>query len=104
LYTGAFAFIYPSKYEGFGLPVLEAMSCGVPVIASRESSIPEVCGEAGILVDPDHPDEITDAINTLLKDPQLHGQMRIKSLNRSKEFGWEATVGLISEKIVDFAG
>jgi len=68
LYEEADVFVYPSLYEGFGLPVLEAMACGCPVIASNVSSLPEVVGEAGMLVDPYDVDALAQAISTVLQD------------------------------------
>src|SRR5581483_11443393 len=68
LYTGARVFVMPSFEEGFGIPVLEAMTAGVPVVAARRGSLPEVLGDAGLLVDPDRPADIADAIARLLTD------------------------------------
>ena len=89
LMCGAVAFVYPSLYEGFGLPPLEAMSCGTPVIASNAASIPEVVGDAGILVDPKNEEEIADALGRICTDSQLGKQLRNAGLQRAKEFSWE---------------
>jgi glycosyltransferase involved in cell wall biosynthesis len=91
LYRGASALVYPSLYEGFGLPVLEAMACGTPVIASRAASIPEVLGDAGILLAPDQPDAWTAAIIRVLNDEALRASMRARGLERAATFSWERT-------------
>jgi glycosyltransferase involved in cell wall biosynthesis len=91
LYNGATAFIYPSLYEGFGLPVLEAMSCGTPVITSNTTSLPEVAGDAGILVNPHNIEEIALAIKEILSDEQLRDNLRMKGLQRAQNFTWEKT-------------
>jgi len=88
LYSGAEAFLYPSLYEGFGLPPLEAMQCGLPVVAAKTSSLPEVVGDAGILVDPLDTDDISQAMLTLLGDQQLHGELVKKGLARAGGFSW----------------
>ena len=91
LYNGAEFFIYPSLYEGFGLPVLEAMSCGCPVITSNTSSLPEVAGDAGILIDPYNLDEMTGAMERLLSDEKLREELKVKGLKRAELFTWEET-------------
>ena len=89
LYSGAEIFLYPSLYEGFGLPVLEAMSCGSPVITSNLSSLPEVAGDAAILVDPMNVEEIVQAMEKLLRDRELRKELKRKSLERAKFFSWD---------------
>jgi len=84
-------FIYPSFYEGFGLPPLEAMNCGTPVIASNLTSIPEVVGDGGILINPYDIDEISLAIGNLLSNEKLKTELSSKALLRAKEFSWETT-------------
>jgi glycosyltransferase involved in cell wall biosynthesis len=97
LYGGAAMFVYPSLYEGFGLPALEAMQCGVPVIASNTSSLPEVVGAAGILVAPRDGAALQEAMRALLASPQRQEELRAKGLARAREFSWakmmEQTVG-----------
>lgn len=90
-YSGADLFIFISLYEGFGLPVLEAMACGVPVITSNISSLPEISGNAAILVDPNRKEEILYTIRNVLEDETLKNDMRQKGLERAKEFSWEKT-------------
>lgn len=86
LYRGAKAFLFPSLYEGFGIPVLEAMQCGTPVIASNRSSIPEVAGNAAILVDPDSIDAMADALRRLLGDPGMQREMSRSGILQAKTF------------------
>lgn len=90
-YNGCDTFVYPSFYEGFGLPPLEAMSCGAPVIASNLTSIPEVMGDAGILINPYNISEISFAIGNLLSNENLREELSIKGLKRSSEFSWQNT-------------
>jgi len=89
LYSGADAFVFPSLYEGFGLPPLEAMACGCPVIVSKTTSLPEVCGDAAYYIDPYSIGSITDAINKVLTDDTLRQLLREKGLKRAKLFSWE---------------
>lgn len=89
LYNGATAFIYPSMYEGLGLPLLEAMACGTPVIASGRSSPPEIVGNAALLVNPDETEELRDAIITLLTRCDLQKELAERGLKRSSRFSWE---------------
>lgn len=91
LYSGAIAFTYVSLYEGFGLPPLEAMACGVPVITSNTTSIPEVVGDAAILVNPCDVEEIADSIYKLINDASLRERLRLLGLNRAKQFSWDKT-------------
>ncbi|HYJ80980.1 MAG TPA: glycosyltransferase family 1 protein [Longimicrobiaceae bacterium] len=89
LYSGAAAFVYPSLYEGFGLAPLEAMQCGAPVIVSDVSSLPEVVGDAGILVDPRDGDALCQAMLDVYRDAALRERMREQSLGRAATFSWE---------------
>ena len=89
LFSGAEVFVYPSLYEGFGLPVLEAMACGCPVVASRSSAIPEVVGDAGLLFDPMSVEEIAGKIRMVLDDLGLRQKMARQGLDRAQLFSWE---------------
>lgn len=86
--AGATTLIYPSIYEGFGLPPLEAMACGVPVITSNVSSIPEVVGDTGVMIAPDDVDGLVEAMKTMLTAPELRADMARKALVRSAQFTW----------------
>lgn len=90
-YNGATCFIYPSFYEGFGLPPLEAMACGIPVIASNLTSIPEILKNAPIYINPHNIDDIYEKINLILNDKLLHKTFVQKSIEHSKLFSWEKT-------------
>jgi glycosyltransferase involved in cell wall biosynthesis len=89
LYNGASAFVYPSLYEGFGLPVLEAMACGVPVVTSNVSSLPEVAGDAAVLINPYSVDELADRIWRILSYEDLRNSCITKGIERAKSFTWE---------------
>jgi glycosyltransferase involved in cell wall biosynthesis len=91
LYSGALAFVFVSEYEGFGLPPLEAMACGTPVIASNTSSLPEVIGDAGRLVDPHDVNAITAALEQVLSNANLRADLKQRSLARAAQFTWERT-------------
>ena len=91
LYSGSICFVYPSYFEGFGLPPLEAMKCGTPVIAGNRTSLPEVVGDAGILVDPFDVNCIAAAIERLVDDPDLRQQLSVKGVARSRLFDWNET-------------
>ncbi len=90
-YQQATVFVFPSLYEGFGLPVLEAMGCGCPVISSNASSLPEVAGDAAVLVDPHRPDRLAEALATVLMSPDVQASLRVRGLSRAKEFLWDRT-------------
>lgn len=92
LYNCADLFVYPSLYEGFGLPPLEAMACGVPVVTSNTSSLPEVVGNAGIMVEPHDINALTETMASVLKDKELRRRMSSDGLKRSKMFTWEKMV------------
>ncbi len=91
LYNLASVFVYPSLYEGFGFPPLEAMACGTPVIAAHSSALPEVVGSAGIMIDPYQPDELYQALVSLLHSQELLLDLKEQGLRRSQHFSWEKT-------------
>jgi glycosyltransferase involved in cell wall biosynthesis len=99
LINQAIALVFPSLWEGFGLPVLEAMACGTPAIVSNLSSLPEVVGNAGLLINPDNPAEITEAMNLVATDSKLRRQLRELSLSRATEFSWAKT-GAATAKVL----
>jgi glycosyltransferase involved in cell wall biosynthesis len=89
LYANAACFIYPSLYEGFGLPPLEAMSSGCPVIAACAGSLPEVCGDAALYCNPRSPQDIADKIKMMMGDEALRKELRSRGFSRIKNFTWE---------------
>jgi len=91
LTAGALALVYPSRYEGFGLPPLEAMACGVPPITSNASSLPEVVGDAGLMVDPDDTDAMTQAMQALASNPQARQALARRAVERAAAFTWESS-------------
>jgi glycosyltransferase involved in cell wall biosynthesis len=91
LYSGALCFVYPSVFEGFGLPPLEAMKCGAPVIVGNATSLPEVVADAGLKVDPFDVSAIAWAMDQLIKDPELRQELRDKGLARARLFDWKET-------------
>lgn len=91
LYSGAICFVYPSYFEGFGLPPLEAMKCGAPVIVGDRTSLPEVVGDAGVLVDPFDVDALAVAIEKVINDSDLRARLSVKGVQRAKLFDWRAT-------------
>jgi glycosyltransferase involved in cell wall biosynthesis len=97
MYRLAGVFVFPSLYEGFGLPPLEAMASGTPVVTSNVSSLPEVAGDAAVLVDPYDPVAIADGIERVLTDETLRRDLRAKGLARAKQFSWEASVRRVRE-------
>jgi glycosyltransferase involved in cell wall biosynthesis len=94
LYSGAMCFVYPSYFEGFGLPVLEAMQCGAPVIAGNQTSLPEVAGDAALLFDPFDTRALGEAIARVIDHPDYRAELRVKGLKRAAEFSWIATARL----------
>lgn len=94
LYSGAICFVYPSYFEGFGLPVVEAMQCGVPVITGDRTSLPEVVGDAGLLFDPFDTQALVDALTLVISDPAYRAGLRAKGLVRAKHFNWRTTAQL----------
>ena len=94
LMSGALAFVYPSLYEGFGLPPLEAMACGTPVITSNRSSLPEVVGDAALLVDPEDRAGLADAMAKIVDDEPLRQDLRERGLKQAQRFSWDETARL----------
>jgi alpha-1,3-rhamnosyl/mannosyltransferase len=105
LLRGATALVYLSRYEGFGLPLLEAMAHGVPVIAANRTSLPEVAGSAALMVDPDRPDEVDSALIQLAEDADLRSELSRRGRERAAQFSWErtakATVDVFEQTLVD---
>lgn len=89
LYQAATCFVFPSRDEGFGLPVVEAMACGAPVVATTSGALPEVVGEAGLLVEPRRPDQVAAALGRLLSDEALRAGLRERGFRRASEFSWQ---------------
>jgi len=89
LYSHADLFVFPSLYEGFGMPVLEAMACGAPVITSNRTALPEVAGDAAVLVDPEDADELAEAIVRVLETSSLRAELKERGFKRAKQFTWE---------------
>jgi glycosyltransferase involved in cell wall biosynthesis len=107
LYAGADLFVYPSLYEGFGLPPLEAMACGTPVVTSNVSSLPEVVGDAAVTVDPLDERALAEALESLLLDPARRMQLSSAGLARAAEFRWERTAAqtlAVYEAVLNGAG
>jgi glycosyltransferase involved in cell wall biosynthesis len=97
LYRLADAFVFPSLYEGFGLPPLEAMASGTPVVTSNVSSLPEVVGDAALLIDPYEPQSIADALRRVLTEPSLRADLRARGLARARAFSWERSIRRVRE-------
>lgn len=97
LYRGAAAYVDASLYEGFGYQALEAMACGAPFVGSIATSVPEVVGDAGLLVDPGDPEALADALVRVLSDSALAADLRRRGLERTREFTWERTADAFAE-------
>ena len=91
LYNAAALFVFPSRYEGFGLPPLEAMACGTPVIAARAASLPEVVGDGGLLIVPDDVAGLAQAMLAVLNDPARQAELRARGLAQAARFSWAQT-------------
>jgi glycosyltransferase involved in cell wall biosynthesis len=91
LYSGAEIFVFPSLFEGFGIPMIEAMACGTPVITSKRTSIPEISSDAAMLVDPLNVEEMAEAMYSVLSNSELREQLVKKGIKRAKDFSWEKT-------------
>ncbi len=99
LYRGATLLIFPSLLEGFGLPALEAMACGTPVVASRTTALPEVVGDAGVLIDPLDVDDIRNAMERVVGDADLRRRMRAAGILRARQFNWEGVAERVHRAI-----
>jgi glycosyltransferase involved in cell wall biosynthesis len=97
LYRGAHALLFPSLYEGFGLPLLEAMACGTPVVTSNVTAMPEVAGGAALLVEPTSVEEISEAMKRVVSDSSLRQQLCEKGLARAAQFSWNKTATCVDE-------
>jgi glycosyltransferase involved in cell wall biosynthesis len=97
VFQAATVFVYPSFYEGFGLPPAEAMACGIPTVVSNVSSLPEVVGDAGLQVDPSDPGALMSALRGLLESPARREELRGRSLERATRFRWERTAAEMEE-------
>lgn len=95
LYNAAELFVYPSIFEGFGLPPLEAMACGTPTLVSNSSSLPEVVGDAGLLFDPFNEKDIYDALVSCLRSPDLKKNLSSMGIAQAKKFSWDKTAGIV---------
>ncbi|MCZ6799628.1 MAG: glycosyltransferase family 1 protein [Nitrospirae bacterium] len=104
LYSHADVFVFPSRYEGFGFPVLEAMACGVPVITSRGSALPEVAGDAALFFDPNNVEELGEAISCVLENAEVKTELRTRGPARAKQFSWEQTALKTMNVYRDLAG
>jgi glycosyltransferase involved in cell wall biosynthesis len=104
LYSAAACFVWPSLYEGFGLPPLEAMACGTPVISSGRDPMPQVLGGAALFVDPTRPDEMAEALLELAGDPHVADDLALKGQARAAHFSWEATAERVLACVEEAAG
>ncbi len=97
IYQMADLFLYPSFRESFGIPILEAMACGTPVITSQTSAMPEISGGAAHLVDPSSPSDIARAINMILGNPAMHEDLHVKGFRRASDFSWQRSAERVNE-------
>ena len=104
LYSGAVALLIPSLYEGFGLPLLEAMACGTPAVAARAGALPEVAGAAAVFVDPRDPASVADGILRLVDDETLRSTYRVRGLDRARAFDWDRSASRTWQVLSDAAG
>jgi glycosyltransferase involved in cell wall biosynthesis len=103
LYSGADCVLLPSHYEGFGLPLIEAMACGAPVVSSNASSLPELAGDAALFINPDDAEALTAAIRQILDQPEFAATLRTRGLAQARRFTWEATARQTAQLYLDMA-
>ncbi len=103
LYAGARAFVLPSRYEGFGLTCLEAMACGTPVVAADRAALPETCGDAALLVDPDDATALVRAVHIAAGDAAARGALRAAGLGRAAQFSWDRTAASVDALLTELA-
>jgi glycosyltransferase involved in cell wall biosynthesis len=103
LYRRARIFVYPSRYEGFGIPPLEAMACGAPVIATRTGAIPDYAEGAALLINPGDRDALRAAMLRLLGDAKLRDDLGARGVERAKQFRWERSAKLMTELLTEAA-
>jgi glycosyltransferase involved in cell wall biosynthesis len=99
LYRHAICLVYPSIYEGFGLPPIEAMACGCPVIVSRTTSLPEVCGNAALYCDPYDPQDWADKISEIIGNPTLSNDLRLRGFSQIRRYSWEKSAQSILDVV-----
>ena len=104
LYGLAETFVFPSLYEGFGLPALEAMACGAPVVVSNTASLPEVCGDAALYVDPMDPDSIAAALERVMTDSSLRVRLGEAGVRRAALFSWDVSALLHARLFLSMCG
>jgi glycosyltransferase involved in cell wall biosynthesis len=103
LYRHAKVFVYPSRAEGFGIPPLEAMACGAPVIATRVGAIPDFAGDAALLVDPGDRDALREALVRLLRDRALRHELRARGPERARRYRWETSAATMTQLLEEAA-
>src|SRR5205814_2132148 len=103
LYAGASAFVLPSRYEGFGLPCLEAMACGTPVVAANRGALPETCAGAALMVDPDDPEQLSEAVVRAATNVHVARALREAGLHRAASVSWDQPARRVDELLIGLA-